>query len=119
MAERFRQKPLHGRRILVVEDVGLLAAGFEAILKDAGADVATAVQLKAAERLAEGENFSGALLDVRLNDDEVWSSHGFSTRRRCHLCSCLGILTGKVCRRNGGDGHFSSNLHEPRLSSTL
>ena len=73
MAEAFPHEPLQGRRILVVEDIGLLAAGFEVILKQAGADVATALQLKAAERLAEQETLSGALLDIRLNGDEIWS----------------------------------------------
>ena len=74
MAEALRQKPLLGRRILIVEDSGLLASGFEAILKDAGAEVVgPALRLEAAEWLAQDETLSGALLDIRLNGGEVWS----------------------------------------------
>jgi DNA-binding NtrC family response regulator len=73
MPEALRQKPLRCRRILVVEDSGILAAGFEAILKDAGADVATALDLEAAERLAQDDTLSSALLDIWLNGDAVWS----------------------------------------------
>ena len=74
MAEALRQKPLLGRRILIVEDSGLLAVGFEAILENAGAEVVgPALRLEAAERLAEDETLSGALLDIRLDGDEAWS----------------------------------------------
>jgi CheY-like chemotaxis protein len=74
MAEAFAHEPLQGRRILIVEDVDILAYGFEEILKSAGAEVVgPALGLQAAERLASDETISGALLDIRLNGDEVWS----------------------------------------------
>ena len=74
IAEAFSREPLHGRRILIVEDIAIIAYGFEDILKGAGAEVVgPALQLKVAERLAGDETISGALLDIRLNGDEVWS----------------------------------------------
>jgi DNA-binding NtrC family response regulator len=65
---------LVGRRILIVEDIAILALNFEDILKRAGAEVVgPALKLECAERLAEEETLSGALLDIRLNGHEVWS----------------------------------------------
>jgi DNA-binding response OmpR family regulator len=61
-------------RILVVEDVAILAFGVADILKRVGAQiVGPALELEAADRFAEEEGLSGALLDIRLSGDEVWS----------------------------------------------
>jgi CheY-like chemotaxis protein len=84
-------EPLHGRRILVVEDVAILAFGFEDILKRAGAEVVgPALKLEAAERLAEDEALSGALLDIRLNGDEVWSVARVLDRKGVPFVFCTG-----------------------------
>jgi DNA-binding response OmpR family regulator len=67
-------EPLHGRRILIVEDIAILAFGIEDLLKRAGAEVVgPALNLETAERLADEETLSAALLDIRLDGDEVWS----------------------------------------------
>jgi chemotaxis family two-component system sensor kinase Cph1 len=64
---------LSGRRFLVVEDDALLAIGLEDMLKGVGANVVgPAVTLDEAERFAIEEDLSAALLDIRLDDDEVW-----------------------------------------------
>jgi DNA-binding NtrC family response regulator len=64
---------LQGRRILVVEDVAILAFSFEDILMRAGAQVVgPALTLEAAEKLAAEEELSAALLDIRLESEEVW-----------------------------------------------
>jgi CheY-like chemotaxis protein len=65
---------LRGQRILVVEDVPLLAQKFARLLKNVGAEVVgPATTLDAAKRLAAENGISAALLDVRLDDDErVW-----------------------------------------------
>jgi DNA-binding NtrC family response regulator len=82
---------LHGRRILVVEDVAILAFGFEDILKRAGAEVVgPALKLEAAERLAEEEALSGALLDIRLNGDEVWPVAQVLDRKGVPFVFCTG-----------------------------
>jgi DNA-binding NtrC family response regulator len=83
--------PLQGRRILVVEDVAILAFGFEDILKRAGADVVgPALKLETAERLAKEEGLSGALLDIRLNGDEVWSVARLLDRKGVPFAFCTG-----------------------------
>lgn len=65
--------PLQGLRILVVEDNALLAMTVDSILRSAGADVAGPVgTLSEAEQLASGETLSGAILDIKLNTEEVW-----------------------------------------------
>jgi CheY-like chemotaxis protein len=118
MAEALRQKPLHGRRILIVEDSGLLASGFEAILKDAGAEVVgPALRLEAAERLAEDETLSGALLDIRLDGDEAWSVARLLDRKGVPFVFLSGYLTENACQRNGADGRFSSSQQKARQSS--
>lgn len=67
-------KPLSGLRILVVEDNALLAMTVDSILQNAGAEVAGPVgTLSEAEQLAAAEPLSGALLDIKLNSDEIWS----------------------------------------------
>src|SRR6185369_3661072 len=65
---------LRGQRILVVEDVPLLAQRLERLLRNVGAEVVgPATTLDAAKRLAAENRLSAALLDIRLNDDErVW-----------------------------------------------
>ena len=64
---------LRGRRILVVEDNALLALSLDEILREVGAVVAgPAATLDAAELLAAENDLSAALLDIRLNGDEVW-----------------------------------------------
>ena len=121
IAEAFSREPLHGRRILIVEDIAIIAYGFEDILKGAGAEVVgPALQLKVAERLAGDEKISGTLLDIRLNGDEVWSVAPLLDRKgACLSSSPQGILTGTACRRNGADGRFSSNLACSKLRSAV
>jgi DNA-binding NtrC family response regulator len=84
-------EPLQGRRILVVEDVAILAVSFEDILKRAGAEVVgPALQLETAERLAEEEGLSGALLDIRLNGDEIWPVAQLLDRKGVPFVFCTG-----------------------------
>jgi CheY-like chemotaxis protein len=84
-------EPLQGRRILVVEDVAILAVSFEDILKRAGAEVVgPALRLEAAERLAEEEGLSGTVLDIRLNGDEIWSVARLLDRKGVPFVFCTG-----------------------------
>jgi DNA-binding NtrC family response regulator len=65
---------LRGRRVLVVEDVAILASALADILVEAGAEVVgPAATLDAAEKLAAEEPLSAALLDIRLYHEEVWT----------------------------------------------
>ena len=82
---------LRGRRILIVEDVAILAYSFEDILRRAGADVVgPALQLESAERLAVEEDLSAALLDIRLNGDEVWPVARCLDQRGVPFVFCTG-----------------------------
>ena len=82
---------LHGRRILIVEDVAILAFGFEQILRRAGAEVVgPALKLEVAERLAGEETLSAALLDIRLNGDEVWSVARLLDQKGVPFAFCTG-----------------------------
>ncbi len=65
--------PLRGHRILVAEDDALLAVTFEDMLKSVGATVVgPAVTLDEAEKFAEEETLSAALLDIRFDYNEIW-----------------------------------------------
>ena len=60
-------KPLSGRRILVVEDEMLIAMMIEGMLDDLGCEsVATAATVNQAVALIEGQVFDAAMLDVNL-----------------------------------------------------
>ena len=64
---------LVGHQILIVEDNGLIAMSLEDILRDAGAEVVGPVAtLEEAERTAAQSTMTGAILDIMLEDEEVW-----------------------------------------------
>jgi PAS domain S-box-containing protein len=68
---------LRGCRILVVEDDALLAMSVVDMLEEAGAViVGPAATLDEANRLITSDGLSGAILDIRLNGDEVWPIAG-------------------------------------------
>lgn len=65
--------PLRGQQILVVEDNALIAMSLEDILRDAGAEVVGPVAtLEEAERTAAQADVTGAVLDIMLEEVEVW-----------------------------------------------
>lgn len=59
---------LSGLRVLLLEDEPLIARRLAAVLKQHGADVAAAMTIADATRLARAEEFDLALLDVNLPD---------------------------------------------------
>ena len=59
---------LQGRRVLLVEDEGLVAMLAEDILLDLGADVVVAMRLPDGLRQAEQGEFALAVLDVNLGE---------------------------------------------------
>ncbi len=64
---------LRGQRILVVEDDAILAMTVDDVLRQAGADtVGPAATLDSAKQLVAADNLSAAILDIRLDTDEVW-----------------------------------------------
>ena len=82
---------LRGYRILVVEDNALLATTVDSILRSAGAEVAGPVgTLSEAERLASRETLSGAILDIKLDCDEVWPVAGILLNRGVPFIFCSG-----------------------------
>ena len=80
-----------GHRILVVEDNALLAMSFDDLLSRAGAEiVGPAATLAEAEYLATTESLTGAMLDIRLNSDEVWSAARILISRGIRFVFCSG-----------------------------
>ena len=63
---------LGGARILVVEDEFIIQLELEALLRDAGATIAGPCRsVASALDIAQHENFTAAILDVRLGRDTV------------------------------------------------
>jgi len=58
--------PLAGQRILIAEDEFLISIALEDTLREAGAEILTASNVRVALEEIAGEKLSGALLDVRL-----------------------------------------------------
>lgn len=84
-------KLLSGFSILVVEDNALLAMTVDSILRSAGAEVAGPVgTLSEAEQLARAAALSGALLDIKLESEEVWPAARILLERRVPFVFCSG-----------------------------
>jgi two-component SAPR family response regulator len=63
---------LEGSRVLVVEDDFILSMALEAMLAEAGAEIAGVCRtLSDALSLAEGDDLSAAILDIQLGEDTV------------------------------------------------
>lgn len=64
---------LRGQRILVVEDDAFLAMSVDDMLQEAGAEVVgPAATIDSAKQLIAKGPLSAAILDIRLNEEEVW-----------------------------------------------
>lgn len=73
MAELEGQNSVRGKRVLVVEDWLVVAQEIETLLTDLGCTVVGAVpRLEAALEFARNEPLDAAVLDVNLNDEEVF-----------------------------------------------
>jgi ActR/RegA family two-component response regulator len=74
---------LQGRRLLVVEDDGLIAADFAYVLEERGVEViGPAGTVAEALRLIQAEEvFDGAVLDINLGDEMVYPVADELTRR--------------------------------------
>jgi CheY-like chemotaxis protein len=82
---------LKGQRILVVEDNALLAISFGDILRQAGAEVVGPTgKLIVAELIAETEQLTCAMLDIRLDTQEVWSVARILAARGVPMVFCSG-----------------------------
>ncbi|HZP64799.1 MAG TPA: hypothetical protein VFB32_00695 [Rudaea sp.] len=60
---------LNGARILIVDDEFVIAADLEFLFGDAGASVAVRTTLSAALEAARSDEFTAALLDIRLGTE--------------------------------------------------
>jgi DNA-binding NtrC family response regulator len=66
-------KPLHGARVLIVEDDAVLAFDLMCVLRNAGAEtLGPAGNLKCAMALSQEEPLSCGILDVSLRDELVF-----------------------------------------------
>ena len=83
--------PLKGQRILIAEDNAMLAITMLNLLQRAGADVVGPVTtLQDAEDCARRETLTGALLDIRLQEEEVWSAARILLSRDVPILFCSG-----------------------------
>lgn len=65
--------PLQGQSILIVEDNALIAMNLEDLLTDAGASIASSLAtLGEAREVASSATITCAVLDIMLDDEEVW-----------------------------------------------
>jgi CheY-like chemotaxis protein len=73
---------LAGRRVLIVEDEAMISALIEMIIGDAGCSIVGPVAtLERALEIIEREPLDAALLDVRVNDHDVYAvADALSTR---------------------------------------
>lgn len=73
MSRRRTTEGLHGTRVLVVEDDGILAIELEAILREAGAEIAGPCRsvADALAMIARTRDIAAAVLDVRLGRDTI------------------------------------------------
>jgi DNA-binding response OmpR family regulator len=84
---------LLGRRILVVENDPILGLGYEDILIGAGAEVIGPVASVAeAEDIVNENDISAALLDIRLDDGEVWPVARLLARKSVPFAFCTGFF---------------------------
>ena len=65
-AKTEHDRPLEGLRILIAEDEFLISVALEDTLREAGAEIVTAPNVRVALEDIAGQTLSGALLDVRL-----------------------------------------------------
>lgn len=84
-------KPLQGQRILIAEDNALLGISLHDILRRAGADVVGPVgTLQEAENLTRTEHLTGALLDIKLDEEEIWPAARILVSRGVPIMFCSG-----------------------------
>src|SRR4051794_39097053 len=66
-------RQLRGRRILVIEDEGIVACDLEKLLLNAGCEVVSlAASIDAALRRIQSEYFDAALLDINISGELVY-----------------------------------------------
>jgi len=87
-------------RILVVEDLYMMAMDLKQELQSLGCEVAGPVGRRdQALALAETEQLDGALLDINLNNGDTIEVARFCIRVACRSRSSPAIRTGR-CRKN-------------------
>lgn len=107
---------LRGHRILVVEDNALLAITLEELLTGAGAEVVgPAVTLDEAEHFASDEALSAALLDIRLEDSEVWSVADLLTARGIPFVFATGHFERETLPAEWSDRPILSKPVRPQI----
>lgn len=109
-------RPLSGRRILVVEDEYLIAIEIERWLQEAGAEVAGPVpDAERALALIETEALDAAVLDVHLNGEPA-----YVIADRLTACGVPYLFaTGEVRLAEGSDYRAHAVLGKPLLDDEL
>ena len=83
--------PLHGKRVLLVEDEPIIAMSVEDMLADLGcAVVGPALSVAAAEELALKESVDAALLDINMGDGASFPIAAILRQRNIPFCFASG-----------------------------
>lgn len=97
-------RSLAGRRVLVVEDEPLLALNYGEIIAGAGAKVVgPATTLEEALELAEADRISVALLDIRIDYQEIWPVARVLAGRGVPFVFCTGHFDRLTISREWAD----------------
>jgi CheY-like chemotaxis protein len=98
---------LHGKSVLVAEDEYLLARDLAEELKRWGATVVgPALTLADTKRLAQSNDVDGAILDIRLGEDVVFSVADELAGRNIPFVFVTGLTKAAVPERHRGVGLF-------------
>lgn len=88
--------PLHGVRLLVVEDDVLVYMLLEDMLGELGCEIVPAAHVKEAMALAAGETLDGALLDINLRGQTSYAVADELAERRIPFAFVTGYGSGAV-----------------------
>jgi DNA-binding NtrC family response regulator len=107
---------LAGKRVLLLEDEGLLRKALAAYLERQGADVLAVVNLGEARRVLAGESFDWALCDINLPDGsglDLLREGAFAPTTGVVVMTAEGGLDSAVAALRAGAGDYLSKPFEP------
>jgi DNA-binding NtrC family response regulator len=105
---------LKGARVLVVEDDFLILMELEAILSEAGADIAGCRTVKDALALAERDGLAAAILDIRLGRETIAPVARELARRGIPFVFYTGQIDTSAMRAEWPDRRFVPKPSQPR-----
>ena len=105
---------LKGARVLVVEDDFLILMELEAILSEAGAEIAGCRTVKDALALAERDGLTAAVLDIRLGRETIAPVARELAQRGIPFVFYTGQIDADAMRTEWPDRRFVPKPAQPR-----